>query len=264
VPDVVYCTADNVALKMDIQYPKQSTGATLPVAVNIHGGSWSAGDKTRSDSAADIPELVGRGYVVVSVNYRLAPKYKFPAQIQDVKCAIRFLRTNAARLDIDPKRIGAWGCSAGGHLAALLGVTDPSNGFDGTTQYLDQSSRVQAVALLSTPTDITLYDPVARADMLLRVFGATTGTNPQLVKASPTSYISSDDAPFLIVQGDKDNTVSPLNGKRLYDKLAAVGVPAELVTVKNGQHCLPSDPSLSPSREEITKKIGDFFDRYLH
>ena len=262
--DVVYCTAEDVALTMDIKYPDKSTGAPFPIALNIHGGSWSGGDKTKSESAADISELIARGYVVAAVNYRLAPKYKFPAQIQDVKCAVRFLRANAQKYFIDPKHIGAWGCSAGGHLAALLGVTDPSNGFEGTGAYLDQSSRVQAVALLSAPTDITLYDAVARAEMLKHVFGSLVGINPVLVKASPTTFVSPDDPPFLIVQGDKDHVVTSQHGERLYDKLAAAQVPAQLITVKNGGHCLPSNPALAPSRAEVTKQIGDFFDRYLH
>lgn len=261
--DVVYCTADDVALTMDIKYPGKSTGAPFPIALNIHGGSWSGGDKTKSESAADISELIHRGYVVAAVNYRLAPKYKFPAQIQDVKCAVRFLRANAQKYFIDPKHIGAWGCSAGGHLAALLGVTDPGNGFEGTGAYLDQSSRVQAVALLSAPTDITLYDAVARAETLKYVFGSVVGINPVLVKASPTTFVSSDDPPFLIVQGDKDHVVLPQHGERLYNKLAAAQVPAQLITVKNGEHCMPSNPTLAPSRAQVTKQIGDFFDRYL-
>ncbi|MEW5719718.1 MAG: alpha/beta hydrolase, partial [Chloroflexota bacterium] len=102
--DVTYCTIDGGALKMDLYFPNATDAKPLPVAINIHGGSWSGGDKERSDSATDIPTLVARGYLVVGVNYRHAPTNQFPAQIQDVKCAVRFLRANAARFNLDPNR----------------------------------------------------------------------------------------------------------------------------------------------------------------
>ncbi len=151
--DVTYCTTDGIVLKMDLYLPSRSTTKPAPVAVNIHGGSWSFGDKTKSENQPEIDELVARGYMVAAVNYRLAPAYKFPAQIEDVKCAIRFLRAHAADYALDPKHIGAFGCSAGGHLAAMLGVTDASDGFE-RGAYLDQSSRVHAVVTVSArPTN---------------------------------------------------------------------------------------------------------------
>jgi acetyl esterase/lipase len=261
--DITYCAINGVALKLDLYYPKQSNGKPLPVAVNVHGGSWRAGDKARSDSAPDIPDLLERGYLVAAVNYRLAPSYKFPAQIEDIKCAVRFLRANAARYHLDPDRIGAWGCSAGGHLVALLGVTDPQAGFDGAGGFADQSSRVRAVAALSAPTDLTLYDAVARANMLEQVFGVRTPNSPMLARASPITYISKDAAPFLIVQGDKDEVVSIKHAEKLYERLTAVGVSAELTTVENGRHCFPSESAMRPSRAEISRIIADFFDQKL-
>jgi acetyl esterase/lipase len=254
---------DGVALRLDVYIPNTTDAKPLPVAINVHGGSWSGGDKENSDSSADIPTLVERGYLVVGVNYRLAPKYKFPAQIEDVKCAVRFLRANAARYNLDPNRIGAWGCSAGGHLVSLLGVTDKNAGWDNVGEYKDQSSRVQAVAALSAPADITLYDVVARSDMLKRVFGSDTGINPALGRASPITYVTTDDPPFLILQGDKDNIVPLKHGEELYEKLTTVDVSAKLVTVKNGHHCFPSEPDMSPTREGITQMIADFFDQTL-
>lgn len=262
--DVTYCTITDVALKLDLYYPTIAQHEPLPVVVNIHGGSWSAGDKSKSDSATDIPELVARGYLVAVLNYRLAPQWKFPAQIQDVKCAIRFLRANAVKLALDPKRIGVMGCSAGGHLAALAGVADQSAGFDNVGEYRNESSRVQAVAALSAPTDLTLYDSVARADMLKRVFDVTTSTlNSVLVHASPVTYVSSDDPPMLIVQANQDRLVSSKHGEELDQRLVQVGVPAKLVTVKNATHCFPATPAMSPSRAQISQLIADFFDQYL-
>lgn len=261
--DVTYCTMGDVALKLDVYIPNPTDGKPLPVAINVHGGSWSGGDKENSDSSADIPTLVERGYLVVGVNYRLAPKYKFPAQIEDVKCAVRFLRAHAAQYHLDPNRIGAWGCSAGGHLVSLLGTTDKSAGWDNVGEYKDQSSRVQAVAALSAPTDITLYNVIARSDMLQRVFGSQTGINPVLVRASPTTFVTKDDPPFLILQGDQDDVVPLKQGEKLHDKLTAAGVPANLVTIKNGRHCFPAEPDMSPTREGITQMIADFFDQTL-
>ncbi len=261
--DVTYCTIDGIALKLDLYFPDSTDAKPLPVAINIHGGSWSAGDKVNSDSAIDIPTLVARGYLVVGVNYRHAPTHKFPAQIQDVKCAVRFLRANAARFNLDPNRIGAWGCSAGGHLVSLLGVTDQNAGWDNVGEHKEQSSRIQAAAPLCAPADISLYDGIARSEMLKRVFGSNTGINPNLLRASPVTFVSKDDPPFLILQGDQDTIVSPQHGEKLYAKLTAAGVSAKLITVKNATHCLPPEPEMSPSREEISKMIADFFDQVL-
>jgi acetyl esterase/lipase len=260
--NITYCTMGKVALKLDLYYPKQSAIQPYPVAVNIHGGSWSFGDKETSETEIDIPELVQRGYVVAAIDYRLAPEYKFPAQIEDVKCAVRFLRANAATYHLDANRIGAWGCSAGGHLAALLGVTDPSNGFD-HGEYTNQSSRVQAVAALSAPMDITLYDVVGRAVMLQHVFGTVIPNDPIFMRASPVTFVSKDDPPFLIIQGDKDNLIAPQHGEQMQAKLMAAGVSAELATVKEGHHCFPSQPTMIPSRDEISQQVADFFDKNL-
>ncbi|MCI0478030.1 MAG: alpha/beta hydrolase [Anaerolineales bacterium] len=260
--DVTYCTMDNIALKLDLYFP-QGDAKLAPALVNIHGGSWSGGDKRRSDSAADLPTLVARGYLVAVINYRHAPTYKFPAQIQDVKCAIRFLRANAARYNLDPNRIGAWGCSAGGHLVSLLGVTDKNSGWDHAGEYRDQSSRIQAAAPLCAPADITLYDVIARADMFRRVFGSQTGINPMLVRASPTTHVTKDDPPFLILQGDQDEIIPLAQGEKLREKLTAAGVYAKIVTVQNGMHCFPDEPDMSPTRAEITTIIADFFDLVL-
>jgi acetyl esterase/lipase len=248
---------------MDLYFPAPSD-KPMPVAVNAHGGSWSGGDKSSSEGAPDIPELVARGYLVVTINYRLAPKYKFPAQIEDVKCAIRHLRANAATYHLDPNRIGAWGCSAGGHLVSLLALTDKRTDFDGTGGYVEQSSRVQATVPMSAPADLTLYDITERADMLSRVFGVTTSSDPRLVRASPITYVTKAAPPFLIFAAENDTIIPPVQGQVLYDRLKAAGVPATLVIAKNAHHCFPSSPTpISPTREEISKMIADFFDRAM-
>jgi acetyl esterase/lipase len=248
---------------MDVMYPENFSGKPTPAAVYIHGGAWMQGDKDTGAGAEDIPGILARGYIVVSLNYRLAPQYKWPSQITDVKCAIRHLRANAATYKLDPNKIGVWGGSAGGHLVSMLGTTDQSAGFD-VGEYLDQSSRVQAVVDLFGPADLPAMLTGSAAGAISGIFGAKSRDDPILVKASPVTYITPDDPPFLFLHGDKDTTVPPEQSQELYDKLKAGGVTATLVIVKNAEHSFrPSGGVMSPSRAELTKMIADFFDKFL-
>jgi acetyl esterase/lipase len=256
--DVTYCVADGVPLKMDIYEPIKADSAPAPVAMFVHGGSWSGGDKASYEGAHEIAALVSRGYLVASVNYRLAPQYVFPAQIEDVKCAVRYLRAGASSLNIDPNRIGAWGTSAGGQLVSLLGTTDESAGLEGNGGYADVSSRVQAVVDMYGRADLATI-PETRPD-LLPVFGGEAN----LSRYSPVTYASKDDPPFLIMHGDQDNVVPPELSQEFYDRLTAAGVQATLVMVSHAGHgFVPTGPGMSPSRAEITGMVGDFFDRHL-
>ena len=259
--DITYCTVGGVELKMDLYFPESMDGP-WPAAVYVHGGAWQAGDKTAGAGYREVPELVAHGYLVASINYRLAPRYRFPAQIEDVKCAIRHLRAHAASYNLDPQRIGAWGSSAGGHLVALLGVTDPSDGLEGHGGYPEQSSRVQAVVDLFGPADIrfgTDPDPI-----LERVFGTSDTSAPILQIASPVIYASADDPPFLILHGTEDPVVPPEQSQALYDALTAAGVPVTLVLVENAGHGFVStNGAIDPSRAEITQLIVEFFDSLL-
>jgi acetyl esterase/lipase len=261
--DVTYCSPDGVAQKMNVFYPKQLSDKPMPITVYIHGGGWTAGDKGSGAGSQDIQELLARGYIVASLDYRLAPQYKWPSQITDVKCAIRHLRANAATYKLDPNKIGVWGGSAGGHLVAMLGTTDKSAGFD-VGEYADQSSRVQAVVDLFGPADLPAM-LTGRAEIAGRtVFGATSRDDLILVQASPVTYITPDDPPFLILQGDKDTTVPPEQSQILYDKLKTGGVTATLVIVKDAEHSFrPSGGTISPTRAELTRMIADFFDKHL-
>jgi acetyl esterase/lipase len=259
--DIIYCTIDGVDLKMDLYFPENMEGP-WPVAVYVHGGAWQGGDKTEGAGYREVPEMMARGYLVASVNYRLAPQYRFPAMIEDVKCAIRHLRANAAAYNLHPQRIGAWGGSAGGHLVALLGVTDPDDGLEGQGGYPQYSSRVQAVAALFGPADIRLgTDAVSTLE---RVFGTSDTSAPIFEIASPVVYASADDPPFLILHGTQDPVVPPEHSQVLYDALTQVGVPATLVMVENAGHGFTRmNGPISPSRAEITTMIADFFDTHL-
>ncbi|MBI4785493.1 MAG: alpha/beta hydrolase [Chloroflexi bacterium] len=259
--DVTYCTADGVALMMDLYFP-QRTGQLAPVIVFVHGGGWRQGDKRNQPEILSPADLTSRGYLYASLNYRLAPEWKFPAFIQDVKCAIRHLRANAASYNLDPNRIGVIGGSAGGHLVALLGVTDASAGFD-VGEYGDQSSRVQAVVDMFGPADLTMTE-LGEPEIIPQAYGTSNRNDPILVQASPVTYVSKDDPPFLILHGDKDRVVPLSQSQVLYERLRTTGVNSSLVIVKNaGHNFAPAGGIPSPSNLELGKLAIEFFDRQL-
>lgn len=261
--DVVYGKADDVELKLDLYYPKKTAGK-LPVTVYVHGGGWQNGDKKMGAGAMAIGELIKRGYLVVSINYRLAPAHKFPAQIEDVKCAIRFLRAHSKDYNLDPKRIGVWGSSAGGHLVALLGTTDAKAGLEGKGGWPDQSSRVQAVVDLFGPADLTVEFPGGNARIAQTVFGARSTKDEVMKRASPVTYVSRDDPPFLILHGESDLLVPLSQSEILHERLKKAGVQSKLVVVKNAGHGFrPVDGTPDPDRNELTQMIADFFDQTL-
>ena len=165
---------------------------------------------------------------------------------------------------LDADRIGAWGGSAGGHLVSLLGLTDPSAGFEGSGGYSEQSSRVQAVVDMFGPTDLTQSFNGANRRILEQVFGAADSGSDILKRASPVSHVSNDDPPFLILHGEKDRLVPISQSQELYDQLKLAHVPATLIVVKNAGHGFARVAGrISPTRSEITKIIADFFDRDL-
>ena len=262
--DITYCTANGVALKLDMYSPLGKGEGPFPAAVYIHGGGWTAGDKANGEGLPDAIELVGRGYIVTSVNYRLAPQNKFPAQIEDVKCAVRHLRANAAAYHLDPNRIGVWGTSAGGHLAALLGMTTLRDGFEGTGGFAGQSSRVQSVVDMFGPADLKAEFAPANQRIVQMVFGASSSDDPVIVKASPVSYVSGAAPPFLLLHGTLDRLVAPAQSRELYERLTAAGAKATLVMVANAGHSfVPMGGPISPSRAEISRMVGDFFDKTM-
>lgn len=262
--DITYGHAGGVDLKLDVYSPKTASETPRAVTVYVHGGGWSSGDKAAGAGAMAIPELLQRGYLVVSINYRLAPKFKFPAQIEDVSCAIRYLRAHATELKLDPARIGVWGGSAGGHLVALLGTMDASAGFDTSGGWTNQSSRVKAVVDMFGPADLMVESGGESVAILDRVFGAKSRSEDVVRRASPVTYVSKDDPAFLILHGDQDRRVMLSQSERLLAALEKAGVPAKLVVVKNGGHGFgPNGGKLDPSREELAKMIGDFFDQQL-
>ena len=231
----------------------------MPAVLCVHGGGWSGGSKDgiRID-------LAMRGYFVVSVAYRLAGKSIWPAQIEDCKLAVRWIRGNAAKYRVNPSKIGAIGHSAGGHLAACLGTMGKVAGMDGDGPYRGISSEVQAVVDYAGPSDLSLY---FHQKAPLNLFGPAGLGHPEVMeKASPIRYVTSDAPPFFIAHGDQDRAVPIEQGAKLAEALKKAGVPVEYVVVKNGGHSLgglSTDPPCKPTSKELQEMSAAFFDKYL-
>jgi len=269
---MTYCTPGGVALPMDVYEPLARATRPAPAVLYVHGGGWIMGTRESQgigaglagNDAALFPRLratlTARGFVVASIDYRLAPLYPWPDQIEDAKCAVRFLRAHAAALGIDAAHIGAWGSSAGGNLVALLGTAGPAAGFDGG-QYHDQSSRLQAVVDMFGPTDVTRTDDsnaFARA-----IFQLVLGDSATLRRsASPVVDVAQHDPPFLIVQGTQDTMIPPRHARELARRLTAAGSPVTLVMVRNTGHGLIT-PGEQPSATDLVRMVTDFFTRTL-
>ncbi|HEX6066905.1 MAG TPA: Ig-like domain-containing protein [Longimicrobiales bacterium] len=260
--DVTYCTPGGAAQKMDVFYPPAGTPTPFPVLMFIHGGGWIAGDKTSDVGRQDFPRFTRRGYLVVSINYRLGANL-FPVYVEDAKCAIRHLRANASFYRLDPQRFGVWGHSAGGHIAALTALTDPGV-WEGTGGYPGLSSQVKAVVTYEAPFDLTGgaqdFETTVIGD-IDRVFGA------RKVEASPINYVTANDPPVMIVHGTLDQSIYMPQAQKMYDRLVATGVTVRFLKVTNGGHYLTapakSGTTASPDRLTISRLVGDFFDQYV-
>lgn len=268
---VEYCRPDGVPLAMDLYMPPVSarSGKSAPVALYVHGGGLWGDRKTYGFGARQanqagalfIPlqrRLNARGFVVAAIDYRLPPGTPWPAQIEDAKCAVRFLRSNAANLGIDPGRIGVWGSSFGGYLASLLGLAGPEAGFD-RGQYRDQSSAVQAVVDMLALADLNDFNnanasPFARF-ILQIVFGSSTAVRRS---ASPITYVTPGAPPFLILYGTEDSMIGPRQSVKLAQGLQVAAVPTSLIDVQGTGHTLDT-PDQQPSPETLTATVVDFF-----
>ncbi len=256
--DLEYVPGGHERQKLDLYVSKDAKN--LPLIVWIHGGGWQNGSKDRSPA---LP-LLQHGCAVASINYRLSSHAIYPAQIQDCKAAIRWLRAHAAEYGIDGNRIGVWGSSAGGHLVALLGTTGDVQEFD-VGPNLHVSSRVQAVVDFFGPTDFTKmnaqatvkgpidHDAASSPESKL-IGGPIQDNHDKVAKANPITYVTSDDAPFLIVHGDADPLV-PLGQSALLERaLSKADVPCRLVVLPGAGH-----GGAPFNSQDMDEQILDFF-----
>jgi len=257
VQEIVYTKAGSSELKLDLMSPTEGQGP-FPAVLIIHGGAWRAGNK--SDVRPIMPDFVRHGYVAVSPQYRFCPKETFPAQVHDVKAAVRWIKANAKKYRIDPDRIGAIGFSAGGHLALMLGVTAPSDGLEGESSAAAADSRVKAVVNFFGPTDLAANDIPEISQPLVRDFlGGTPEAKPDAAhKASPLTYVSKDDAPVLTFQGTNDPLVPYTQAIKLAQAMSTAGVPGRVELMVGAQHGWGG-----AEMERTTREAFAFFDRYL-
>lgn len=255
--DVTYAKIGDAELKLDIAMPAEGDGP-FPGIVAIHGGAWRAGNK--KDVRGLLEECARRGYVAISPQYRFCPKVVFPAQVHDVKAAVRWLRSHANEYKLNPEKIGATGFSAGGHLALMLGVTGPDDGLEGDAPAGAPSSRVQAVVNYFGPTDFAASDIPDVSKPLLRDFlGGTPAEKPAETKAaSPITYTSKDDPPILTFQGTKDPLVPHTQATKLADAQTAAGVAGRIELLVGAGHGWQG-----PEMKHTVEESFVFFDRYL-
>jgi acetyl esterase/lipase len=239
--DIEYRRGGTYCWKLDIAVPARRIRRPTPALVLVHGGGWCSCDKTSGMEIDLIRRFAHDGYVALSVNYRLSQDARFPAQIQDVKCAVRWLRAHARQYGVDPNAIGAIGSSAGGHLVELLGLVPPEAGLEGDGPYRDRSSAVQAVVSFCGPSDLTAFTKAVQAGGASAVRQLLAGPPATYIDrarvASPVTYVSRHAPPMLLVHGNGDETVPVAQSKLLAAKLRRAGAKdVSLVIVKGAPH----------------------------
>jgi acetyl esterase/lipase len=255
--DVVYGKGAGEDLKLNLARPKAGDGP-FPCIVVIHGGGWAAGNKNGHDG--QVIKYAQRGYVSATVGYRFAPKHRFPAQIEDVKCAVRFLRANAEKYKLDPQKIGAVGFSAGAHLSMILGVMGKEDGLEGEGGWADQPSQVNAVVSFFGPTDFVSleYPPQSRGIVATWIGGTREEKPDEYKKASPVTYVSKGDAPMLLIQGTKDVLVPWTQATIMGEAMTREGIAGRVDLIMGAGHGWGG--AEAARTEEATQA---FFDRAL-
>ncbi|GCE22542.1 alpha/beta hydrolase [Dictyobacter kobayashii] len=260
IPDVLYTRAEGIPLYLNIIQPDPLPAELMPVVVYIHGGGWEGGDHTGTENAF----LAAQGFFTVNVQYRLSGQAIFPAQLQDVKAAIRWLRANAAQYHIDPERIGVWGHSAGGHLASFIGTSAYARKLEGIDSEFSYPSNVQAVVDLSGPSNLltmggTHNDPGSPE---ARLIGAPLQENKELARrANPISYIQPGKLPpFLIIHGTKDDIVPFNQAQELYTALTQAQAEVTLHPIEGENHMYSNLPD---SWQTIYRLTLNFFNKHL-
>ena len=242
---IVFHKTDKYLLKCDVYQPipEIESDETMPAVIMIHGGAWRTGSKLSMLRHAR--RLARKGYVVMSINYRLAPKYPWPAQIEDCRVALKWLNDNAATYKIDTQRVGVYGYSAGGHLAAMLATTNEINDIE-----------IRAAVTGGTPAEFSWIEEDART--LVYWLGAKRADAAEVyLNASPTNFVTDDDPPFLLFHGIDDSLVPIESAKLLDKKLRFFGVESELVEVSDVGHFGAF------SKIDLMDDVIEFFDSHL-
>ena len=236
--DIEYGRVGEQRLKLDLHLPNRTNP---PVVVYLHGGAWRSGSK----SDVPIAKLLDYGFAIASVDYRLSTQAPFPAQIHDLKAAIRFLRAKSDLLHINAKCISIVGSSAGGHLAALVGVTNGDKQLEGNVgDHLDQSSEVQGIVslfgasnlqtILSQSTEFGLQMRIPALQWLL---GGQPIEKPELARlASPVAHLDKNDPPLLLIHGDADPQMPLQQSQEFARAYEELKLPVNFITLPAGKH----------------------------
>ena len=261
-PDLAYIQGGSPRQKLDLYLPSPVPADPLPLIVYLHGGGWKKGSK--ADGRRFAFRMVSQGYAVACIGYRLSDEELFPAQLEDGKAAVRWLRDHAQRYRIDPEHIGVTGVSAGGFLAIMMGVTHSTQLFD-IGEHLGQSSGVQAVCDFFGPTDLVQlheYSRAARtpqAEEIVKLLGGDPHLQKiQARKSNPLTYLDGVAPPFLIVQGVNDTVIPPAQSQLLYAALKKQALPVHLHLIHEAGHTGPA--FVAP---DINALVDTFFTRTL-
>ncbi|MEP4077587.1 alpha/beta fold hydrolase [Haloferula sp.] len=257
---IVYAKTPQGELALDVYLPKEKTSDVL--LVHIHGGAWRSGSRKNPR----VRDLVKRGYALASVDYRLSTKAKFPANVHDLKAAIRFLRANQDELGVKADKVVVMGISAGGHLAALVGVSNKVEELEGTSgQNLDQSSEVQGIVSFFGASNLetilkqsTPHGLSVRVPALKLLLGDVPEKVPDLARlASPVAHVDKDDPPLLLIHGDLDPQMPVNQSLELQSVYESKGCPVTFINVHGGEHGGPRffDSEMMDRVEELLKVV---------
>jgi acetyl esterase/lipase len=271
--DVTYGMYSGLALLMDVYRPAQSNGLAI---VAIQGSAWyapmrydAAPLKGHREVVAHAQRFAAAGYTVFAINHRAAPRFRYPAQIEDAQRAVRYIRFHASDYGIDPARIGAWGSSSGGHLAELLGTMDGKGDAADSDPINRLSAKVQAVVALFGASDLpAMYDRPIRSGTLSALMGfaypemSYAGLsrpddfeNRQYREASPLTHVTPDDAPMLLFHGDEDVIVPLAQSEVMAKALTHAGVANKFIRVPGGKH--GPDFQLPPGDSRLPDHMGE-------
>ncbi|MHB8973378.1 MAG: alpha/beta hydrolase fold domain-containing protein [Pirellulaceae bacterium] len=255
--DIEYGRVGARALLADLYSPKEF-GQPVPGLIFIHGGGWKGGN--RADYRVYTIDFAKRGYVVATISYRFAQDAKFPAAVEDAKCAVRWMRANATQLHVDPERIAVLGGSAGGYLSLMVGYTAGNQRLEGLGGHAGVSSAVQAVVDLYGPTD--LDTPLGRAsDLVSNFLGKSYADDPELYRfASPITHLDAEDPPTFVLQGTIDTTVPVEQSDLLVAQLKLLGVPHWYDRLDGWPHTMDLS---RPVNDRCQLLITKFLETYL-
>lgn len=258
VPDINYTAGASASTLLDVYYPAEiRAGRPHPLIVIIHGGGWAGGSRSEPVFVGLALEWAQRGYVVASIDYRLAREAPFPAAVEDCKTAVRWLKTYADEFKLDPARVAVWGHSAGAHLAAIVAVAPRSAGLEGPL-LPDMDSRVQAAVAVAGSFDFLLTPNPALERPGMFLAGTPETRDERLKAASPITYVGKDAPPFLLIHGTRDGVVNVVQSDKFAAALTAAGVPVSYQRIEGAKHDVHREQTVL-----LRPIVNGFFDQWL-